>query len=65
VALAAYASASGHPVPDPGRLPPFTRARDLEAAVWSLGMAHWYPGRYRAAAGSWLARMLASARAPG
>jgi hypothetical protein len=39
VALAAYASASGHPAPDPGRLAPFTRARDLEAAVWLLGLA--------------------------
>jgi hypothetical protein len=39
VALAACALASGHPVPDPRRLAPFTRARDLEAAVLLLGLA--------------------------
>ncbi|MGH3122758.1 MAG: hypothetical protein ACRDND_17275 [Streptosporangiaceae bacterium] len=27
-----------------------TRARDLGAAVWSLGLAHRYRGRYREAA---------------
>jgi len=60
VALAAYASASGHPVPDRARLATFTRARELGAAVWSLGMAHQYPRRYREVAASWLTRMLAS-----
>jgi hypothetical protein len=39
VALAACTLASGHPAPDPGRLAPFTRARDLEAAVFLLGLA--------------------------
>jgi hypothetical protein len=31
VAPAAYASASGHPAPDPVRLAPFRRVRDLKA----------------------------------
>ena len=44
-----------------GRLAPFIRARDLEAAVWWPGMAHQYPGRYREAAGGLAGRMLASA----
>jgi phosphotransferase family enzyme len=57
-ALDAYAAASGRPVPGPGALVPFARARDLEAAVWALGMAHQYPARYREIAGSWLARIL-------
>lgn len=61
MALAAYVSASGHPAPDPERLAPFTRARDREATVWLLGMAHQYPGRYREAAEAWLTSMLASA----
>jgi hypothetical protein len=45
-------------VPGPGTLAPFARARDLEATVWALGMAHQYPARYRDIAGSWLARIL-------
>lgn len=45
-ALAAYASVTGEPAPAPEALAPFSRARDLEAAVWILGMAHQYPARY-------------------
>lgn len=57
-ALDAYAAASGRPVPGPGALARFARARDLEAAVWALGMAHQYPARYREIADTWLARIL-------
>jgi Ser/Thr protein kinase RdoA (MazF antagonist) len=57
-ALDAYAAASDRPVPGPGALARFARARDLEAAVWALGMAHQYPERYRQIAGSMLARIL-------
>lgn len=45
-ALAAYASELGLPGPDPESLAPFARARELQAAVWVLGMAHQYPARY-------------------
>jgi hypothetical protein len=45
-ALAAYAARAGTPVPGPETLAPFHRARDLEAAVWLLCMAHLYPERY-------------------
>jgi Ser/Thr protein kinase RdoA (MazF antagonist) len=45
-ALAAYADVTGTQVPAPGALAPFARARLLEAAVWTLGMAHQYPARY-------------------
>ena len=48
------------PVPDPGRLDPPAWARDLEAVVWSLGMARQDPGRYRETADAWLTRMKAS-----
>lgn len=57
-ALAAYASATGTPVPDPETLAPFTRARLLEAAVWSLGMAHQYPARYTGVARDLLTQVL-------
>ncbi len=57
-ALDGYAAASDRPVPGPGALARFARARDLEAAVWALGMAHQYPARYREIASSWLARIL-------
>ncbi|HTT51307.1 MAG TPA: phosphotransferase [Streptosporangiaceae bacterium] len=57
-ALDGYAAASGQPVPGPGVLAQFARARELEAAVWALGMAHQNPARYRELAGSWLARIL-------
>jgi hypothetical protein len=46
-ALAAYAGVTGTPGPGPDELAPYLRARELEAAVWSLGMAHQYPARYR------------------
>ncbi|WP_263246965.1 aminoglycoside phosphotransferase family protein [Saccharopolyspora rosea] len=49
-ALRAYASAAGVPVPTADALAPFVRARELEAVVWALGMAHQCPARYRAAA---------------
>lgn len=45
-ALAAYAAASGTPVPDPAVLAPFAAARRLEAAVWLVSMADVYPDRY-------------------
>lgn len=63
-ALAAYAAASGTAVPDPARLAPFHRARSLEAAVWSLGMAHQYPGRYRGLARNLLAGILTAHHYP-
>lgn len=54
-ALAAYAAESGTTVP---ALAPFRRVRDLEAAVWSLCMAHLYPARYREVAHRLLASVL-------
>jgi len=61
VALTAYAAVTGTPVPAPETLIPFTRARELEAAVWSLGMAHQYPSRYHNVAQELLARVLEAA----
>jgi hypothetical protein len=52
---------TGTPLPAPETLIPFTRARDLEAAVWSLRMAHQYPSRYRSVAQELLARVLEAA----
>jgi Ser/Thr protein kinase RdoA (MazF antagonist) len=46
-ALAAYCDVTGTAPPETGALAPFARARQLEGAVWSLGMAHQYPARYR------------------
>ncbi len=57
-ALAAYAGVTGEPTPAPEALAPFSRARDLEAAVWILGMAHQYPARYRERARPLLDRVL-------
>jgi Ser/Thr protein kinase RdoA (MazF antagonist) len=57
-ALRAYASESGNVVPAPEALSPFHRARDLEAAVWLLCMAHLYPERYAAPAQASLASVL-------
>jgi hypothetical protein len=72
-ALRAYASelagvpgAAGAPaapgaaaaVPELNALAPFRRARDLEAAVWLLCMAHLYPERYAAPAQAQLAAVL-------
>jgi aminoglycoside phosphotransferase len=54
-ALDAYAAESGTTVP---ALAPFRRVRDLEAAVWSLCMAHLYPARYREVAHRLLASVL-------
>jgi hypothetical protein len=45
--LAAYAAVTGEPLPEPEVLAVFTRARRLEGAVWTLGMAYQYPARYR------------------
>ncbi len=45
-ALRGYADTAGCALPSPGSLVPFTRARQLEAAVWALCMAHRYPARY-------------------
>lgn len=58
IALAAYAATAGTAIPGPEELAPFTRARELEAAVWSLGMAHQFPARYRDVARDLLARIL-------
>jgi hypothetical protein len=64
-ALLAYASElAGAPglaaaaVPGPEELAPFHRARDLEAAVWLLCMAHLYPERYASLAQAQLAAVL-------
>lgn len=46
------------PVPELAALAPFRRARDLEAAVWLLCMAHLYPERYADLAGVQLAAVL-------
>jgi aminoglycoside phosphotransferase len=54
-ALGAYAAESGTTIP---ALAPFRRVRDLEAAVWSVCMAHLYPARYREAAHRLLASVL-------
>lgn len=54
-ALDAYVAESGTTVP---ALAPFRRVRDLEAAVWSLCMAHLYPARYREVAHRLLASVL-------
>lgn len=62
--LAAYAAALGGPVPRPADLAPFDRARDLEGAVWTLGMAHQYPDRYREPARALLASVLGDGKSP-
>ena len=65
VALAAYAAVSGTRVPAAAELAPFHAARELEGAVWSLGMAHQYPSRYREVATQLLDSVLhADAGAP-
>jgi hypothetical protein len=55
------AAVTGTPVPAPEALVPYARARELEGAVWSLGMAHQYPGRNRSVARDLLASVLRSA----
>jgi len=57
-ALAAYANVTGAPLPGPEVLALFDRARMLEGAVWTLGMAHQYPARYREPARTLLADVL-------
>jgi hypothetical protein len=57
-ALEQYAAVTGTPGPAAAELAPFHRARELEGAVWSLGMAHQYPARYQQAAGQLLDRVL-------
>ena len=46
-ALRGYADVAGCALPSAALLAPFTRARQLEATVWALCMAHRYPARYR------------------
>jgi hypothetical protein len=57
-ALGGYAAVTGAAAPDPAELARFGRARELEGAVWTLGMAHQYPARYREPARALLARVL-------
>ena len=57
-ALDAYAVEAGIAVPGYQALAPFRAARDLEAAVWLVCMAHLYPERYAALAQASLARVL-------
>ena len=54
-ALGAYAAESGRTIP---ALAPFRRVRDLEAAVWSMCMAHLYPARYHDVAQRLLASVI-------
>jgi hypothetical protein len=61
-ALAAYADATGQPLPEPGEIAWFDWARALEGAVWILGMAHQYPARYAEQAPAYLASVLAATR---
>lgn len=56
--LAAYAAVTGKPLPEPEVLALFTRARRLEGAVWTLGMAYQYPARYHEPARFLLADVL-------
>ena len=63
--LAAYAAVTGEPLPEPEVLALFTRARRLEGAVWTLGMAYQYPARYREPARFLLADVLGQDAADG
>jgi hypothetical protein len=58
--LSAAARAAAAPIPELAALAPFRRARDLEAAVWLLCMAHLYPERYADLARVQLAAVLAA-----
>jgi Ser/Thr protein kinase RdoA (MazF antagonist) len=59
--LRAYAAeAPGAAVPEPEALAPFRRARDLEAAVWLVCMAHVYPERYAGPAREQIALVLST-----
>jgi hypothetical protein len=57
-ALEAYAEVTGIALPEPAVLARFGRARELEGAVWTLGMAHQFPARYREPARALLAIVL-------
>ena len=57
-ALDAYAVEAAIAVPGYEALAPFRAARDLEATVWLVCMAHLYPERYAALAQASLARVL-------
>lgn len=56
-ALVAYPAVTGTAIPTAAMLAPFTRGRELEAAVWALCMACQYPARYRRVAQGLLARV--------
>ncbi len=56
-AVQAYCHATGMPVPVASELKPFVRLRDLEAAVWTAGLAA-QDARYRAIARDLMARVL-------
>lgn len=58
-ALTGYAAVTGEPLPEPETIALFDRARVLEGAVWTLGMAHQYPARYAGPARTLLASVLA------
>jgi Ser/Thr protein kinase RdoA (MazF antagonist) len=58
-ALAAYAAASGTPLPGDAELAPFAAARRLEATVWLVAMADADPDRYARLAALRLAETLA------
>jgi Phosphotransferase enzyme family len=58
-ALRAYAAEAGTDVPDAAALAPFRRARELEAAVWTVCMAQLYPARYASRVPAQLAAVLA------
>ena len=49
---------TGIALPEPVVLARFDRARELEGAVWTLGMAHQFPARYRDPARALLASVL-------
>jgi hypothetical protein len=61
-ALAAYADATGEPLPGRAEIAWFDWARALEGAVWTLAMAHQYPARYAGHAPAYLASILAAPR---
>jgi hypothetical protein len=56
--LRAYAAETRTDVPTAADLAPFRRVRDIEAAVWALGVAQSYPARYRGTAQKLLATVL-------
>jgi hypothetical protein len=58
LALRAYAAETRTDVPTAADLAPFRRVRDIEAAVWALGVAQSYPTRYRGTAQKLLAIVL-------